>query len=99
MDLILYFVLGTIFSAICLWIGMKLTRVQGDFVAILAISGLSSLAEIIPKLGGLISVIVMFYLICKWTDAKLLPDAVLMVLVAKLVSILGAFALLGSYGI
>ncbi|MHC4701648.1 MAG: hypothetical protein ACYTFQ_13870, partial [Planctomycetota bacterium] len=89
------FAIGTLISAFCLWAGMKITRVEGTFVAMLGIAAISSLASTIPVLlapigfmpcfGWLIGQIVMFVLICKWTDAEFWPDAVGMVLVAGLV--------------
>ncbi|MHC4520137.1 MAG: hypothetical protein ACYTAS_16220 [Planctomycetota bacterium] len=98
------FAIGTVFSATCLWIGMKVTNVEGTFVAMLGVAAISSLAGVAPAFIGLgpcarwlLSLIVMFALICKWTDADFWPDAIGMVLVASLVGIiaslfLGAFA-------
>jgi len=91
------FAVGTLLSACCLWAGMKVTGVDSTFVAMLGIAAISSLAGMIPVLlvpavpmicfGRLIGPIVMFVLICKWTDADFFPDAVGMVLVAGLVGI------------
>jgi hypothetical protein len=60
---------GTVFSACCLWAGMKLTKVDGTFLAMLAIAAASSLIGLVPVLGWLLGTIVMYVLICKWTDA------------------------------
>ncbi len=91
------FAIGTFFSAVCLWISMKVTRVEGTFVAMLGIAAISSLAGIVPMfifftpftpcVGGLLSLVVMFVLICKWTDAEFWPDAVGMVIISGLVGI------------
>jgi len=54
------------------------------------IAAVSSLTGLVPTVGGLISLIVMFVLICKWTDAPLWPDAVLMVAVAGLIGLLSS---------
>ena len=86
---------------------MKITNVEGTFLAMLGIAAISSLAGMIPMLlvltvvpvvpmaivplirfRRLIGPIVMFVLICKWTDAEFWPDAVGMVLVAGVVEIL-----------
>ena len=87
------FGIGSLFSACCLWAGMKLTKVDGTFLAMLIISAVSSLVGLIPMLGWLISTIVMFILICKWTDAEFWPDAVLMVVVANAVGTFGGLFL------
>lgn len=82
MEILLPFIVNTLFSAFCLWLGMKITKVDGTFLAMLIIAGVSSIFSLIPYAGGFISMIVMFVLIYKWTDANLWPDAVLMVIVA-----------------
>ena len=90
------FVVGTIFSACCLWAGMKLTKVDGSFLAMLIIAAISSLLGFIPGIGGwLVSTIAMYFLICKWTDAELFPDAVFMVIVAKVIGIFSGILLVG----
>ncbi|MFH1717212.1 MAG: hypothetical protein ABIF19_07670 [Planctomycetota bacterium] len=81
-------IVGTAFSAGCLWAGMRLCRIKGTFLAMVIIAAVSSLAALIPVVGWLASLIVMFVLICKWTDANLWPHAVLMVLVANLLGLL-----------
>jgi hypothetical protein len=95
MEYVIIFVVGTLFSAICLWVGMKLTGIQGTFVAIASISAISSLLSFIPFVGGIIGIIVMFVLICTWTTAEFWPDAVLMVVVAKGVSMFASLVLVG----
>jgi len=91
------FAIGTFFSAVCLWIGMKITRVEGTFVAMLGIAAISSLASIIPSVfcfipcvGLLFNLVIMLVLICKWTDAELWPEAIGMVLISGFV---GMFAI------
>ena len=93
--IIVGFIVGTVLSAVCLWAGMKLTKVGGTFLSMLAIAALSSLAGLIPIpfVGWLASLVVMFVLISKWTDAEFWPDAVLMVVVADVVGIFGGMAL------
>ena len=90
-------VVGTLFSACCLWAGMKLTNVDGKFLAMLIIAAVSSLLGLIPTVGWLIGTIAMYVLICKWTDAEFWPDAVLMVVVAKAVGIFGGMFLAGLF--
>ena len=95
-ELALTFAVATVISAACLWAGMKLTRVDGTFLAMLIIAATSSLVGVIPHVGWLLSFIVMFVLICKWTTAEFWPDAVLMVIVANLVAIAGSVFLVGA---
>ena len=90
--MILGFVVGTPLRAGCLWLGMRLCKIQGTFPAMLLIAAISSAAAFIPVVGWILSLVVMLALICKWTDADLWPHAVLMVLVADLLGLL-----LGTY--
>ena len=91
--MIVGFLVGTVFGAVCLWAGMKLTRVDGTFLGMLLIAAISSLVGLIPLVGWLASLVVMFVLISKWTDAQFWPDAVLMVIVANFVGIFGGMLL------
>ncbi|MFW5893710.1 MAG: hypothetical protein ACOCUY_01055 [Verrucomicrobiota bacterium] len=93
LEFALQFVIGTVLSAACLWAGMKLTRVDGKFIAMIIIAAVSSILGQVPVVGWLLGLVVMFMLICKWTTAEFWPDAVLMVVVANVVGIVGAMAL------
>ena len=87
-------------SGTCLWVGMKLTKVDGKFLGMLVVAAISGLVSaVVPGIAGmLLGTVVMFVLICKWTDADFWPDAVLMVLVARAVAVAGAVLLLGVFG-
>jgi predicted PurR-regulated permease PerM len=80
--ILLQFIIGTLFSGFCLWAAMRLFKINGTFPGMLAIAAIAELAGLIPFVGLFISFIVMLVLICKFTDAYLLPHAVLMVIVA-----------------
>ena len=73
---------------------MKLTRVNGTFLAVFAIALISSFFGFVPNAGGIVSAIVMLALISKWTDAEFWPDAVLLVIVARGIGFLGGLYLL-----
>lgn len=94
LEAIVVFPVATLLSAVCLWGGMKLTSVEGSFGAMLAIAAVSSGLGLIPMVGWFLGIIAMFALICTLTDANFWPDAILMVLVAKFLSLgVGSFAL------
>ncbi len=88
---------GTLLSAISLWIAMKLTRVNGSIVAVLIIAFVSSLVARIPVGGNILSAVVTLFLICRLTSAELWPDAVLMMVVARGVAMLGGLVLLNAF--
>ena len=97
MTLLVSFMLSTLFSAACLWIAMKLTGVDGTFVAMFLVAAVCALVGLVPLVGWLVSFVLMFILIRRWTSAEIWPDAVLMVVVAWLVSSLVSFMLLGAF--
>jgi hypothetical protein len=82
-------VVSVLFSAFCLWAGMKITKVEGSFIGMLVISIITTLLGLIPGVGWVLGTIAMFVLICKWTGANFWPDAILMVVVARIVGIFG----------
>lgn len=98
MDLAISFAVGALIMAACLWAGMRLTGVGGTFAAMLAVAAIASALQLIPYVGWLIALVVMLSLISRWTDAPVWPDAVLMVLVANLLAIVGTFVLSGVVG-
>ena len=94
---VIVFFVTVVLHAICLWAGMKLTKVDGSFVAMLIIAVVSAAVGLIPNpIGWILSTILMFVLIVKLTDAEFWPDAVLMVLVAKVVAIVVGIFLIGA---
>ncbi|NOY75896.1 MAG: hypothetical protein GXP32_08935 [Kiritimatiellaeota bacterium] len=86
-------IVGILFSAFCLWAGMKITKVEGNFLAMLLIAAISTILGFIPMVGWLLGPVAMFFLICKWTGASFWPDAVLMVVVARGVGMFVGIAL------
>lgn len=89
------FVVSTLLSAFALWAGMKLTGVDGSFLAMLVISAICAVVQWLPVIGWIASVVLLFVLISRWTSAEIWPDAVLMVFVARAVAMFGSVVLLG----
>ena len=87
------FMVGTMFTALALWVGMKFTGVRGSFIMLVLIAGISALFGLIPEVGWMVSLVVLFLLICKWTTADFFPDAVLMVIAANALGAIGLLLL------
>jgi len=84
-----------IFSAVGLWIGMKLTKNKVDFVGMLIIAFSCSLIGILPSPWGLIfSLVCMFLLLWKFAAAKVFPDCVFVVLLSWGIGISGKHLLI-----
>lgn len=95
MSVLAAFVGSTLLSAVCLWVAMKLTVLDGTFLAMLMIAAICALIGLVPLVGWLAAFVAMFILIRHWTDAPIWPDVVLMVIVSRLVAVLAAFMLSG----
>ena len=77
--------LGQVLAAtFSLWLAMKLTKVEGSVIGLIAASSITAMVELIPipYVGGILPFIVLLILISRWTTAEIWPDAVLMVVVA-----------------
>ncbi len=94
---IVAFVLGTLAFAVCLWLGMKVAGVIGSPVGVLAIAAISALLRLLPYVGPLVSLIAMLGLLCKWTDADLLPEAALIVIAAQGIYFVAAVFFAGMF--
>ena len=95
MEILISLVLGIVFGAFSLWVAAKVTRVEATFLSMLAIAAASSVAGLVPLVGSLLGLVVMFLLIRKLTDAEIWPDAVLMVVVSWFVSLAAGVFLAG----
>ena len=82
-------------SAVSLWLAMKITKEEGNFLLILAAASIASAVGLlpIPYVGSVVSYIVLLVLISKWTTAEIWPDAVLMTVVASFLSSFAAIAI------
>jgi hypothetical protein len=98
METALRFIIDAFVFSVCLWLAMYITSVKGSFRATAIIVAVSSLLGLVPFAGWILSLVVMFVLICKLTDAELWPDAVLMVVVAQFLATLAGALVLGALG-
>jgi hypothetical protein len=93
-SLLVGFVAATLFSTVCLWAAMELTRVNGTLASMFLISAICAAIGLVPIIGWLAAFVAMFFLIRRFTGAPIWPDAVLLVIVSRLVAI-AATALIG----
>ena len=94
---VLVFIIGTGISTLCLWGGMKITKVDGPIIGLVITSAICTLVGMIPLgiFSSIISYIVMCVLIYKFTNAdRIWPDVILMVLVARVLAIFGSALIL-----
>ena len=98
MDIALYLVLDIAITALVLWLaakvtGVDLTPVEGAIAATAA-----AVASLVPTVGVVLSMLVLFYLLKRFTRADIFPDLILMVLVSRIFTMIIALGLvdLGS---
>ncbi|WNO10797.1 hypothetical protein [Teredinibacter sp. KSP-S5-2] len=96
MEFLIYFLLDAIISGSVLWVASRITSVDLLFKTAVIVSGCSALVGLIPGVGWILSIVVFFYLLKKYTGASVWPDLILMVLVSKLVAIVAVMAVAGS---
>ena len=95
MDIVIALVVEILFGALALWVAAKVTKVEITFPQLLIVAAASSVAGLVPLVGWLLGLVVMFLLIRKFTQADIWPDAVLMVVVSWFVSLLAGLFLVG----
>jgi hypothetical protein len=86
MEIVIVVAVKIFITAVFLWIGMKLTRVDGKFLAMLIIAAAGTVIGLvpipIPFVSMVLTVSVMCSLISKWTDTDAFPGGLLIVVIA-----------------
>jgi hypothetical protein len=82
--IIIQLVAQVVIATVSLWLAMKLTKVEGSVLGLLAATSITALVGLIPipYIGWILPFIVLLVLISRWTTAEIWPDAVLMVVVS-----------------
>ena len=73
---------GALFG-IVLWVAARITGIQGSLLALVGIAIASALATLIPTIGWIIAIQVVFLGLKKFTTADFWPDAVLIAVIAN----------------
>ena len=88
-------VLDALIGGVILWLAAKITSVDlGLGEAVIAAGG-AALVSLVPTAGWILSIVVLFVLLKKFSRASIWPDIILMVIVGRLVSFLGLIAVGG----
>ena len=76
-------IVQAVFTAVGLWVGMKITKNKADFTGMLIIAFACSLIGMQPEPWGLVlSMLFMFLMLWKFAAAKIFPDCLFVVLVS-----------------
>ncbi|MCD4702004.1 MAG: hypothetical protein K8S24_09140 [Candidatus Aegiribacteria sp.] len=98
MNTLIAFIVYTMIFGIILLISMKLTGVHGSIVKVFAASVIANLVSLIPIVifGNILPLIVLIWLLSKWTSGEIWPDIILMVIVSWGLRMILVFVVLSS---
>ncbi len=89
------FIIDAAVSGVILWLAAKVTGVDLFVKETIISVGAASLVALIPSVGWLLSLIVLFYMLKKFSQASIWPDLILMVIVSRFFSFLAVVFLGG----
>lgn len=95
MEELVYVLLDALIGGAALWLAAKITSVDVGFRDLVIAAGAAAMISFVPAVGWLLSIIVLFVLLKKFSRADIWPDLILMVIVSRLVSFLSVMALGG----
>lgn len=82
LGMVLSFVILSLIVGTSLWVGLKITKVEGTFLGMLLIAAVTMLVDLIPGFGWILSLVALYFMLHKWTSAEFWPDSVILVVVA-----------------
>src|SRR5690348_11764532 len=92
---LLVVVLDALVGGVVLWLAAKITLVNLALSETVIAAGGAAAVALVPTIGWLLSLVVLFVLLEKFSRANIWPDILLMVLVSRLVSFVALMALGG----
>lgn len=95
MDELVLVVLDALIGGVILWLAAKITSVDLVLRETVIAAGGAAIVSLIPTVGWVLSIVVLFVLLKKFSRANIWPDIILMVIVSRLVSFLALMAMGG----
>lgn len=92
MEVFVLVLLDALVGGAVLWLAAKITLVNLAFSEAAIAAGVAAVALLVPSVGWILSVIVLFLILKKFTRASIWPDILLMVIVSRLVSFVAFLA-------
>ncbi len=92
MELVVVFILEVLIGGGTLWVACKVTAIDLEFKETAIAAGAAALTSIIPGIGWLLSIIVLFWVLKYFSQVNIWPDLVLAVVVSRLLSVMLAAA-------
>jgi hypothetical protein len=85
------FIIEVVVGGVFLWLAANVTKVDLSFKEILICVFAASIVAFIPTVGWIASIILLFFLLKKFSSAEIWPDILLMVLVSRLFVFMALF--------
>lgn len=95
MDNMLLVVLDALVGGVILWFAAKVTSVDLNLKETVTAAGAAAVVSLVPTVGWILSIVVLFALLKKFSQANIWPDLILMVIVSRLVAFLAIMAMGG----
>src|SRR5690606_27699711 len=95
MDELVVVVLDALIGGVVLWLAAKITSVDLALSETVIAAGGAAAAALVPTAGWVLSIIVLFVLLKKFSRATIWPDRILMVRVSRLGSVVALVAVRG----
>jgi hypothetical protein len=92
---LLVVVLDALVGGVVLWLAAKITLVDLALSETVIAAGGAAAVALVPTIGWLLSLVVLFFVVKKFSRANIWPDIILMVIVSRLVSFVALMALGG----
>ncbi|MBB5320186.1 hypothetical protein [Marinobacter oulmenensis] len=95
MDELIVIVLDAVVGGVILWLAAKITSVDLALSETFVAAAGAAAVSLVPTVGWVLSILVLFVLLKKFSRASIWPDIILMVIVSRLVSFVALMALGG----
>lgn len=95
MDNMLLVVLDALVGGVILWLSAKITSVDLALKETVIAAGAAAIVSLVPTVGWILSIVVLFALLKKFSQANIWPDLILMVIVSRLVAFAAIMAMGG----
>lgn len=96
MEHIIIFFIDALVSAGIMFLACKVTGVVIEFKWLVISVAAAALVSLVPSFGWVLSFIVLFWFLNQYSNAKIWPDLVFMVVVSRLITVFLVIPLLGS---
>jgi hypothetical protein len=94
-DLLILLAIDTLIVGFVLWLAGLITSVDLSFSETVMAAAGSAIAGLVPAIGPFVAVIVLFYLLKRFSRANIWPDILLMVIVSRFLAFVALLALGG----